>query len=126
MTLEGGVVSGIGCVHDVVATPVNVDLSQYADLIATSLTKFIVGNSEAMGGALILFSLLLATLLWADLGKRGNSVVVFDASDVGYVGFIGSNNSLNWARNGFVGAVTDGNGALDPDHRNTRAASSSP
>ncbi len=46
---------------------------------------------------------------WVDLGKRGNSVVVFDASDVGYVGFIGSNNSLNWARNGFVGAVTNGN-----------------
>jgi 4-hydroxy-4-methyl-2-oxoglutarate aldolase len=51
---------------------------------------------------------------WVDLGKRGNSVVVFDASDVGYVGFIGSNNSLNWARNGFVGAVTNGN-ARDTD-----------
>jgi regulator of RNase E activity RraA len=51
---------------------------------------------------------------WIDLGKRGNSVVIFDASDVGYVGFIGSNNSLNWARNGFVGAVTDGN-ARDTD-----------
>jgi 4-hydroxy-4-methyl-2-oxoglutarate aldolase len=47
--------------------------------------------------------------VWADLGKRGNAVVVFDADEVGYVGFIGSNNSLNWARNGFVGAVTDGN-----------------
>ena len=51
---------------------------------------------------------------WIDLGKRGNSVVVFDASDVGYVGFIGSNNSLSWARKGFVGAVTDGN-ARDTD-----------
>ncbi|MDO8544745.1 MAG: RraA family protein [Opitutaceae bacterium] len=51
---------------------------------------------------------------WTDLGKRGNSVVVFDADEVGYVGFIGSNNSLNWARNGFVGAVTDGN-ARDTD-----------
>jgi cystathionine gamma-synthase len=38
---------------DVVATPINVDLSGYADLIATSLTKFIVGTGEAMGGALI-------------------------------------------------------------------------
>lgn len=38
---------------DVVATPFNVDLSQHADLIATSLTKFIVGTAEAMGGALI-------------------------------------------------------------------------
>ncbi len=38
---------------DVVATPVNVDLSGYADLIATSLTKFIVGTGDAMGGALI-------------------------------------------------------------------------
>jgi regulator of RNase E activity RraA len=46
---------------------------------------------------------------WIDLGKRGHSVVVFDADEVGYVGFIGSNNSLAWARNGFVGAVTDGN-----------------
>jgi cystathionine gamma-synthase len=38
---------------DVVATPINVDLSDYADLIATSLTKFIVGTCDAMGGALI-------------------------------------------------------------------------
>jgi cystathionine gamma-synthase len=38
---------------DVVATPVNVDLGGYADLIATSLTKFIVGTGDAMGGALI-------------------------------------------------------------------------
>ncbi|HWQ91817.1 MAG TPA: PLP-dependent transferase [Clostridia bacterium] len=38
---------------DVVATPFNVDLSPYADLVATSLTKFIVGTGEAMGGALI-------------------------------------------------------------------------
>jgi cystathionine gamma-synthase len=40
-------------VDDVVATPVNVDLSPHADLIATSLTKFIVGTGDAMGGALI-------------------------------------------------------------------------
>jgi cystathionine gamma-synthase len=38
---------------DVVATPANVDLSPYVDLIATSLTKFIVGTGEAMGGAVI-------------------------------------------------------------------------
>lgn len=40
-------------VDDVVATPLNVDLSQHADLVATSLTKFIVGSGDAMGGALI-------------------------------------------------------------------------
>lgn len=38
---------------DVVATPVNVDLTGYADLLATSLTKFFVGTGDAMGGALI-------------------------------------------------------------------------
>ena len=38
---------------DVVATPANVDLSDYADLIATSLTKFVLGTGDAMGGALI-------------------------------------------------------------------------
>lgn len=38
---------------DVVATPLNVDLTPHADLIATSLTKFIVGSGDAMGGALI-------------------------------------------------------------------------
>lgn len=40
-------------VDDVVATPLNIDLSQYADLIATSLTKYIVGSGDAMGGALV-------------------------------------------------------------------------
>jgi cystathionine gamma-synthase len=40
-------------VDDVVATPVNIDVSPYADLIATSLTKFFVGTGDAMGGALI-------------------------------------------------------------------------
>jgi len=40
-------------VDDVVATPANVDLSGHADLIATSLTKFILGTGDAMGGALI-------------------------------------------------------------------------
>lgn len=38
---------------DVVATPLNVDLGPHADLIATSLTKYIVGRGDAMGGALI-------------------------------------------------------------------------
>lgn len=38
---------------DVVATPFNVDLSSHADLIATSLTKYLVGSGDAMGGALI-------------------------------------------------------------------------
>jgi len=40
-------------VDDVVATPCNVDLGPYADLIATSLTKYVVGTGDAMGGALI-------------------------------------------------------------------------
>jgi cystathionine gamma-synthase len=38
---------------DVVATPVNVDLKYHADLIATSLTKFVAGTCDVMGGALI-------------------------------------------------------------------------
>ena len=38
---------------DVVATPINVDLSGHAALIATSLTKFIAGTGDVMGGALI-------------------------------------------------------------------------
>jgi cystathionine gamma-synthase len=38
---------------DVVATPLNVDLGGHADLIATSLTKFLVGTGDAMGGAVI-------------------------------------------------------------------------
>jgi len=46
--------SGVPLVaDDVVATPLNVDLAPHADLIATSLTKFIVGSGDAMGGALI-------------------------------------------------------------------------
>jgi cystathionine gamma-synthase len=40
-------------VDDVVATPCNVDLGLYADLVATSLTKYVVGTGDAMGGALI-------------------------------------------------------------------------
>ncbi|MCX6966521.1 MAG: PLP-dependent transferase [Verrucomicrobia bacterium] len=38
---------------DVVATPFNVDLSEHADLIATSLTKYIAGTGDVMGGAVI-------------------------------------------------------------------------
>lgn len=38
---------------DVVATPVNVDLSDHADLIVTSLTKYIAGTGDVMGGAVI-------------------------------------------------------------------------
>lgn len=38
---------------DVVATPVNVDLGPYADLIATSLTKYVAGTCDVMGGAVI-------------------------------------------------------------------------
>ncbi len=38
---------------DVVATPVNVDLRDHAALIATSLTKFVAGTGDVMGGALI-------------------------------------------------------------------------
>jgi len=38
---------------DVVATPVNVDLRGHAALIATSLTKYIAGTGDVMGGALI-------------------------------------------------------------------------
>jgi cystathionine gamma-synthase len=38
---------------DVVATPLNVDLGRYADLIATSLTKYVAGTCDVMGGALI-------------------------------------------------------------------------
>lgn len=64
---------------DVVATPFNVNLAPYADLVATSLTKFLVGTGDAMGGALIcnprspfsaeLKALIQARheeLLWAD------------------------------------------------------------
>jgi len=38
---------------DVVATPFNVDLGAHADLIATSLTKYLAGTGDVMGGALI-------------------------------------------------------------------------
>lgn len=40
-------------VDDVVATPYNIDVGAHADLVATSLTKFIAGSGDVMGGALI-------------------------------------------------------------------------
>jgi cystathionine gamma-synthase len=40
-------------IDDVVATPLNVDVSASADLVATSLTKYMAGTGDAMGGALI-------------------------------------------------------------------------
>lgn len=40
-------------VDDVVATPFNIDLRPHADLIATSLTKFVLGTGDGMGGAVI-------------------------------------------------------------------------
>lgn len=40
-------------VDDVVATPINIDLTPYADLITTSLTKYASGSGDVMGGALI-------------------------------------------------------------------------
>ena len=38
---------------DVVGTPFNIDLSGHATLIATSLTKYIAGTGDVMGGAVI-------------------------------------------------------------------------
>ena len=40
-------------VDDTIATPFNVDLRETADLVSTSLTKFIAGSGDAMGGALV-------------------------------------------------------------------------
>ncbi|HOW65459.1 MAG TPA: PLP-dependent transferase [Candidatus Paceibacterota bacterium] len=40
-------------VDDVVATPVNLDLRAHADLVVTSLTKFIAGTCDVMGGAVV-------------------------------------------------------------------------
>jgi len=78
-------------VDDVVATPANVDLSGHADLVATSLTKFILGTGDAMGGALIcnprsplypelkpIISAQHEELLW------GEDAVVLDAQARGF------------------------------------------
>jgi cystathionine gamma-synthase len=40
-------------VDDAVATPCNVDVTPYADLVVTSLTKYFSGTGNVMGGALI-------------------------------------------------------------------------
>ena len=40
-------------IDDVVATPLNIDTRPHAALVATSLTKFIAGSCDVMGGALI-------------------------------------------------------------------------
>lgn len=40
-------------VDDVIATPYNIDPMRYADMVATSLTKYIAGSGDVMGGALI-------------------------------------------------------------------------
>ena len=38
---------------DVIATPYNIDPTKYGDMVATSLTKYIAGSGDVMGGALI-------------------------------------------------------------------------
>ena len=50
---------------------------------------------------------------WVQSGKPGD-VVVMDVNGVDETGNIGSNNSLGWAKQGFVGVVTNG-GARDTD-----------
>ncbi|MEI8235243.1 MAG: PLP-dependent transferase [Verrucomicrobiota bacterium] len=78
-------------VDDVVATPANVDLSGHADLIVTSLTKYIAGTGDVMGGAVICnpkspyyreLKLLVAAgheeLLWS-----GDAAVI-DANAIGF------------------------------------------
>jgi 4-hydroxy-4-methyl-2-oxoglutarate aldolase len=50
---------------------------------------------------------------WMQSGKPGD-VVVMDVNGVEETGNIGSNNSLGWAENGFVGVITNG-GARDTD-----------
>jgi regulator of RNase E activity RraA len=50
---------------------------------------------------------------WMESGKPGD-VVVFDVNGAKHCGNIGSNNSLSWANNGFVGVITNG-GARDTD-----------
>ena len=50
---------------------------------------------------------------WVQSGKPGD-VVVMDVNGVEETGNIGSNNSLGWAENGFVGVITNG-GARDTD-----------
>jgi len=44
---------GLLIVDDTIATPVNVDVTPWADLIAASLTKAFCGNGDVMAGALV-------------------------------------------------------------------------
>lgn len=41
-------------VDDVVATPFNIGLSPHADIVVTSLTKYLAGSGNVMGGAVVL------------------------------------------------------------------------
>jgi 4-hydroxy-4-methyl-2-oxoglutarate aldolase len=50
---------------------------------------------------------------WVNAGKPGD-VVVMDVNGIKECGNIGSNNSLGWAKAGFVGVITNG-GARDTD-----------
>lgn len=50
---------------------------------------------------------------WIKSGKKGD-VIVMDVNDVFECGNIGSNNSLDWAKAGFTGVITNG-GARDTD-----------
>jgi regulator of RNase E activity RraA len=50
---------------------------------------------------------------WVRSGKPGD-VIVMDVQGVKECGNIGSNNSMGWAENGFVGVITNG-GARDTD-----------
>jgi len=50
---------------------------------------------------------------WVNAGKPGD-VVVMDVNGIEECGNIGSNNSLGWAKAGFVGVITNG-GARDTD-----------
>jgi cystathionine gamma-synthase len=78
-------------VDDVVSSPVNTDVTPYADLIVPSLTKFFAGSSDVMGGAVVcsprsarhdeLHAILSAgheELLW------GDDAVVLEAQGRGF------------------------------------------
>lgn len=40
-------------IDDVIATPINIDVSDYADVVVTSLTKYFAGSGDVMAGAII-------------------------------------------------------------------------
>ncbi len=50
---------------------------------------------------------------WISQGRPGD-IVVMDVNGIEECGNIGSNNSMNWANHGYVGAITNG-GARDTD-----------